>query len=93
MSRWRHYVTLRNNRTTIRATSAALGLGVAFAVLGLLVVSQSAAIGSVPEATPTPVAGIFNAYRTVSPPQIDGNLSEWPGDGAVLLNPDTAFSL
>lgn len=86
-------MTLRNTHMAVRAMLAALWIGAVLAILSLLVVGQSTASGSGPELTPTPAPGVFYSYRVVSPPQIDGNLGEWPGDGALLLNRDTAFSL
>ncbi|MCB0235725.1 MAG: hypothetical protein KDG58_16200, partial [Anaerolineae bacterium] len=74
-------MTLRNTHMAVRAMLAALWIGAVLAILSLLVVGQSTASGSGPELTPTPAPGVFYSYRVVSPPQIDGNLGEWPGDG------------
>ena len=63
------------------------------ATISLLLLGQSRVAGSSPELTPTPAPGLFHAYRTANPPQIDGNLLEWPGSGALNLNMNTAFSI
>ncbi len=86
-------MTLWNRGKTDRARSGALWIGVLLSACGLLLAGQSAATGSGPDLTPTPAPDVFYSYRVASPPQIDGNLGEWPGSGALLLNRDTAFSL
>lgn len=53
---------------------------------------QPAADAQGVEATPTPEPGLVRSYRVLTAPVIDGNLSDWPLLGAVILNTDTAFS-
>lgn len=86
MTRW-------NRAKTDPTRSGVLLLGVLVATISLLLLGQSRVAGSSPELTPTPAPGLFHAYRTANPPQIDGNLREWPGSGALNLNMNTAFSI
>jgi hypothetical protein len=61
-------------------------------LLVLAVIAQSPAIATNGEATPTAEPGLFRAYRALSTPAIDGNLSDWPLLGGILLSMDTAYS-
>ena len=86
-------MTVRTRWKEHRAGLAGLGLATAMATLGLLVISVAGVAGSSPAVTPTPEPGVFRSIRSISPPQIDGDLSEWPGGDAIVLNRETAFSM
>ncbi len=62
-------------------------LALATPLLGLTIAPGSAGSSA---ATPTPEPGIFRAYRAAQAPLIDGNLTDWPVQGGVLLNRNTA---
>ena len=86
-------MTLWNRTKSDPTRSAWLLAGVLLVTISLLLFGRAGAAGSAVEMTPTPEPGVFRAYRTASPPQIDGNLREWPGDDALVLNMNTAFSM
>jgi hypothetical protein len=52
--------------------------------------SLSAPMVQEPVATPTPEPGLFRSYRVLVPPTVDGSLADWPVQGGILLNTDTA---
>lgn len=86
-------MTFWTRRNTQRARLVMLTAGALLAALSLMASSQTGAAGSGPLRTPTPEPGVFHSSRAANPPQIDGNLAEWTGGGALLLTMDTAFSM
>lgn len=93
----RRAITIDHNRLFHRP-GARVAASVALAIPALIAIVLSASLPRPTataqglDTTPTPEPGVFRAYRALVAPVVDGNLSDWPLLGGVLLNTETAYS-